>query len=305
MIQDHSFRQSFYTVQLVPLTAFDSSGRLELDVMQRQTERLLAAGVKVFIPCAGSSEFHSLEADEIVAAVRMTRRVVGQHARVVVPVGLQLNYAITLARRAVDAGADAMLVMPLTFPYISNSGARDYYAALLDAVKYAALIYKKDAVPSHELLLELAEHPQVLGVKYSLADISGFQQVVQQDRGRLDWFCGHAERYAPYFALAGAVGYTSGAGNVCPRVTLALQQALATGDFGGALHWQRIILPIEEFRARDANSYNVSFLKYAMRHAGFEYGQPRPPYRRLTPAEMAEIDSLIRPILTAEAELER
>ncbi len=296
-------RKRLHTVQLVPLTAFDASGQLDLGPMRRQTERLYAAGVRVFIPCAGSSEFHTMVNDEIVSAVRMTREVVGNDAIVMTPVGLQLQAAIDLGRRAAEAGADALLVMPLVNPYLSDAGARDYYESLLQQVPLPAVVYKKDTYPSNQLLLQMADHPQLIGVKYSMPDISAFQHIVQQDQGRLDWFCGHAERYAPFFMLAGAPGYTSGAGNICPRVTLAMHRALASGDYSEALRLQKILAPIEDYRAREANSYNVSFLKHAIRSLGMDFGQPRPPYRRLTSAEQQEIESLVAPILRAEAEL--
>jgi 4-hydroxy-tetrahydrodipicolinate synthase len=296
-------RAQLRTVQLVPLTAFDSTGALHPAPMQQQIERLLAAGIRVFIPCAGSSEFHTLNAEEVIESVRLTREVVGSRARVLVPVGLQLAHAVQLGQRGVDAGADAMLVMPLPFPYLSDAGARDYYLELLRQTDCPAIIYKKDAIPSHELLLELAAHERIVGVKYAMPDIAPFQQLVRQDGGRIDWYCGHAERYAPFFALAGSPGYTSGAGNICPRVTLALHRALSAGDYAEALRWQRVLLPIEEYRARDGSSYNVSFLKQAIRAVGLDFGEPRPPYRRLTEAERRAIDALIAPILAAEAEL--
>jgi dihydrodipicolinate synthase/N-acetylneuraminate lyase len=66
---------------------------------------------------------------------------------------------------------------------------------------------------------------------------------------------------------------------------------------------QKILAPIEDYRARDANSYNVSFLKHAIRSLGMDFGQPRAPYRRLTSAEQQEIETLVAPILRAEAEL--
>ena len=296
-------RKRLHTVQLVPLTAFDASGQLDLGPMRRQTERLYAAGVRVFIPCAGSSEFHTMVNDEIVSAVRMTREVVGDDAIVMTPVGLQLQAAIDLGRRAAEVGADALLVMPLVNPYLSDAGARDYYESLLQQVPLPAVVYKKDTYPSNQLLLQMADHPQLIGVKYSMPDISAFHHIVQQDQGRLDWFCGHAERYAPFFMLAGAPGYTSGAGNICPRVTLAMHRALAAGDYTESLRLQKILAPIEDYRARDANSYNVSFLKHAIRSLGMDFGQPRAPYRRLTSAEQQEIETLVAPILHAEAEL--
>ena len=100
-------REALHTVQLVQITAFDGDGSVAQDTMRTLATRLFEAGIRVFIPCAGSSEFHTLSKAEIVAAVEMTRDVVGDQARVIVPLGLQLNYAIDLGRSALDAGAVA------------------------------------------------------------------------------------------------------------------------------------------------------------------------------------------------------
>ncbi len=288
------------TVQLVPLTAFDAQGELNLEPMRAQTERLIDAGIKVLIPCAGSSEFHNLVADEIIESVKMTCEVAQGRARVITPVGLQLPYAMELACRARELGSDGLLVMPLDFPYVSDAGARDYYLALLEQIAMPTVIYKKGAVPSDALLLELADHPAMVGVKYSVNDLSQFQATVAADRSRIDWFCGSAERFAPYFFLAGASGYTSGAGNLCPRLTRSLLDALVQGDYPKAMQIQRLIAPIEYYRARENNAYNVTFLKYAVSHLGFDFGDPRPPYRRLTKAEREEIDQIVLPILELE-----
>ena len=301
---DHDLiRQRLRNVQLVPITAFDSNGQLAVQPMEAQTQRLLEAGIRVFIPCAGSSEFHTLSAAEIETAVTMTKRVVGDEATIVVPVGLQLQHAMDVGRRGLAAGADAVLVMPLTNPYLADAGARDYYVQLMDVLGGPTVIYKKAAIPSDDLLLELAGHPNLIGVKYSVNDLSNVEHVISADAGRIDWFCGSAERYAPYFFLAGATGYTSGAGNICPRLTLAMFQALSIGDYPEAMRLQAIINPIEHYRARDDNSYNISFLKHAITHLGLDFGQPRPPYRQLTAEERTEIDALLMPILKAEEAL--
>src|SRR6266849_4071856 len=65
------------TVHLVPLTAYDAAGKLALDVQARHTARMYAAGMRVFLPAAGTSEYHSLSADEIVALVKVTREASG------------------------------------------------------------------------------------------------------------------------------------------------------------------------------------------------------------------------------------
>ncbi len=299
-MSEETIRQRLQNVQVVTLTAFDASGQLALEPMEAQTQRLFDAGVRVFIPCAGSSEFHTLSATEIESVVAMTKRVVGDEAVIVAPVGMQMSHAIETGQRALDAGASATLVMPLVNPYLSDVGAKDYYVQLMDALGCPTIIYRKARIPSDCLLLELADHDHMVGVKYSINDTSEFHRVVVADDGRIDWFCGSAERYAPYFFLAGATGYTSGAGNLCPRLTLAMFGALKSADYAEAMRIQTIINPIEYYRARDESSYNISFLKHGIKKTGLDFGEPRPPYRGLTDDERAEIDTILEPILTAE-----
>ncbi len=262
------------TVQAVPLTAYDSHGELNLSVMAENTSRLFEAGMRVFIPCAGSSEFHSLAAHEIAAAIEMTRDSVDDSAVVMAPIGLQLNHALDVGRRSLDSGANCVLVMPLAAPYLSDAGARDYYAAVLEELACPTLIYKKADIPSDRLLLELADEPKVVGVKYAVNDIDAFTRIVRDDDGRIDWFCGSAERFAPFFMLAGATGYTSGTCNLCPNLTLAMHAACEAGDWAQALRLLEIIRPIEDYRAAPAL---VQHLVPETRHAERRLGVWRPP----------------------------
>jgi 4-hydroxy-tetrahydrodipicolinate synthase len=193
--------------------------------------------------------------------------------------------------------------MPPIHPYLSDAGLRDYFRALMDTLPLPLLAYKKGPVPSDALLAELGETGRLVGVKYAVNDVDAVARFCQENGGRLGVYCGIAERYAPFFHLAGATGFTSGAGNLCPRLTLALHAALTAGDYGRAMELLRVLRPIEDFRARAADSYNISALKSGIRLTGLDFGPPRPPQRRLSPAEEAELAALIQPILAREAEL--
>lgn len=294
---------SLHTVHLVPLTAYSANGGLNLDAQRELTRRLAAAGIRCFLPAAGTSEFHSLSADEIVQLVRATREGAGPGAVIFAPVGLQLAHAIDVGRRSIEAGANGIMFMPLSHPYLCDVGMKDYYETVIDAVQAPTLIYKKDPLPSNASLLDLARHPLVVGVKYAWNQLHEFRTTVMADREGIEWLCGSAERFAPYYMLAGSRGYTSGAGNVCPHLTLAMHTAFASGAWAEGMRYQQMILPIEDFRARQGDSFNISMLKHALCVTGLDFGPPRAPQRQLTASEKQEIEAMLKPILAAETEL--
>ena len=292
------------TVQLVPLTPFTADGRrLRPELLAEFSKDLYAAGIRVFLPAAGTGEFHSLTADEAVQCVAATRAALPADAVVIAAIGLGLPHALTVGRRAAEAGADALLAMPPIHPYLCDAGLRDYFHALTDELPLPLLAYKKGPTPSDELLLELAAAGRLCGVKYAVNDLDAVARFAGALDPRCGLYCGTAERFAPYFALAGAQGYTSGVGNVCPRLTLALHAAIKSGDFVEARRLLAILRPIEDYRARAGDSYNIGMLKVALKLAGRDFGPVRPPQRRLTAGEEAEVARLLEPILAAESGL--
>ena len=300
----HNFDpQRLQTVHLVPLTAYNEDGSLNSQLQGEHAARMVAAGIRCMMPAAGTSEFHSLSADEIVEIIQVTREAAGPEAAIFAPVGLQIGHAIEVAQRSLEVGADGIMFMPFGHPYLSDAGAKDYYETVLDAAPCPALIYKKAPLPSNDLLLEMARHPHVVGVKYAWNQMHEFRTTVTQDTEGIEWLCGSAERFAPYYMLAGSNGYTTGAGNICPHLTLAMHAAFTVGEYDEGMSYQQKFIAIEDYRQRDGDSYNISMLKHGMKSLGQDWGSLRAPQRILTDAERAEIDEMLKPILAAEEEL--
>lgn len=296
-------RQQLQTVHIVPLTAFSENDQLNLDAQAAHTAKLYEAGMRVYLPGAGTSEFHSLRPEEIVELVKVTREVTGPDTLIFAPIGYQVGIARQTAIDCVEAGATGIMFMPFAHPYMSDRGAEEYYLSVMDAADCPTLFYKKAEIPSDALLLELASDKRSVGVKYSVNQMHQFRTTVSADTQGMEWICGSAERFAPYYMLAGSGGFTSGAGNVCPHLSLAMHAAFASADYAEGMRIQQQILPIEDYRARAGDSFNISMLKYAITLTGADFGPPRPPQRTLTVEQEAEIRQLMEPILEAEAEL--
>lgn len=298
-------RRRLDTVHLVPPTPFTPDGvRVLPEVLSEFVRTMVAVGVRVFLPAAGTGEFHSLTVEEALACIRATRNAAGPECTVLAPVGLGLNHAREVAVGACDADADAILLMPPVHPYLCDVGFRNYFREIAAAVPGMPLLcYKRGPVPSDRLLLELAEHHGLVGVKYAVNDVDGITRLATTAQGRVGLYCGTAERFAPFFHLAGATGYTSGAGCLAPRLTLAMHAALTRGDYPEAMRILRIIRPIEDARARDGDSFNITLVKYGLEVLGHPFGPPRPPQRQLDDREKGEFRAILEPILAAEAEL--
>lgn len=289
------------TVQLVPPTPFTPDGsEVVLDRLGDFVKSVVAAGIRVLLPAAGTGEFHSLSAAEVVSCVKATREAAHADCVVIAPVGYGVDHAVTIARQAAEVGADALLLMPPVHPYLSDAGFREYFHAIAAKTPLPFLAYKRGPVPSDRMLGELGATGRLVGVKYAVNEMDAFTLFADKHRGKLGLYCGTAERYAPFFMLAGASGYTSGAGNLVPRLTLALHADLKGGRFDKAMEKLRVIRPIEDFRARDGDALNISAVKAGMKILGRDFGPTRPPQRKLTTDEEAELRRILEPIVAAE-----
>lgn len=290
------------TVQLVPPTPFSGDGKhVRGELLSQHTREMREAGITVFVPAAGTGEFQSLSNDEVIACIQATRDAAGDDATVIAPIGFSLENATQLGRRAADAGADALLSMPLNHPYLVDEGVANYLRTLRKAVPLPLLIYKRTgAAPSDQLLIQLGKEGVLAGVKYSGSDLNAFRQFVNSAPSQLGVYCGLAERLAPFFMLAGATGFTSGAANVAPRLSLELHRLLETNDFVAAMSLLEIFRPFEEFRARHGDSYNIASVKGSMQFRGHDFGPLRPPQRTIMLADQQAYTEIVTSLLAAE-----
>lgn len=294
------------TVQLVPPTPFSLDGReVVSEHLTGLVHNLVSDGIRVFLPAAGTGEFHSLSVNEVVECVRATRSAANESCTVIAPIGFGLDHAVAIGKRALDAGADGLLLMPVLHPYVNDEGYRDYFLTIADRLGAPLMTYKRGPAPSDKLLLELSRSGKLFGVKYAVNDLDAFLKfaIAARRDGNLGLYCGTAERWAPYFMLAGATGYTSGSGCVAPRTTLALHRLLAAGNSSEALRKLAVLRPLEDYRARDGESYNIAAIKYAVGLRGVDFGPCRPPQRRLSQEEQGEIRGIVEKLFKSEKSL--
>ncbi|HEY4455772.1 MAG TPA: dihydrodipicolinate synthase family protein [Pseudonocardiaceae bacterium] len=285
-------RDKLSSVVAIPVTPFDSDGRVAEPAYRKVVRRLVDGGIEVITPNGNTGEFYALSAEEAQRAVDITIEEVNGAATVLVGVGHAVPDAIAAARYARDAGAEAIMIHQPVHPYVSLAGWVDYHREIANAVpELGVVLYVRNPRIDGACLAALGEAaPNVVGVKYAVPDPVRFGTVAQEAGGsRFVWIAGLAELSAPGYWAMGATGFTSGLANVDPGLSVAMLTALRGNDYPAAREiWQRI-RPFEALRAAGDSENNVSVVKEALAQLGLCRRDVRPPSQLLDDAGRAAV----------------
>ena len=243
-------------VVAVPTTPFAPDGRIDDEGYRRAIRRLVDGGITTVTPNGNTGEFYALSPKEASVVTRLAIDAVEPGTTVIVGVGHDLVSACDAARGAQAAGASMVMVHQPVHPYVSVEGWIEYHRVVAAAVPETGLVlYVRNAAIPGAAFGRLGELcPNVIGVKYAVADTDHFRQVAADAGGeRFTWVAGLAELSAPGYFAAGATGFTSGLANVNPDLSLRLWRALAAGDGEVAAQICERVRPFEELRAVDGS----------------------------------------------------
>ncbi|MHA2423791.1 MAG: dihydrodipicolinate synthase family protein [Candidatus Thorarchaeota archaeon] len=262
------------------LSEVDESG------IERNLAYLVANDAKLIIPCGNTGEFYSLDEKEWQQVVTTSKDTVGGKLTVVAGIGHSIRSAINQIEFCRKQGVDGVMVMYPQHVFSSEEGVLDYYSEILKAAEgLGVVLYKKGPLLNDDILSKLMKHPNLIAVKYAFGRIVDFSRTVHKLGKKLLWSCGTAERFAPFYWLAGAEGITTGLGNFAPRIAQRMYDALSSNDYEEAMKLQKLITPLEDLREGRGKANNVPVVKAVMDHLGLAGGNCRPPIHVLTDGE--------------------
>jgi 4-hydroxy-tetrahydrodipicolinate synthase len=279
----------------IPITPY-ADGRPDLDRYRLLLRRLIDAGIGVLTPNGNTGEFYALNAEERRELLTAAAGATQGEAHLVAGIGHDVATAVAEARHAAACGIRMVMVHQPVHPHISAQGWLDYHRAIAAALPDTALIlYVRNAGIDGTLLSRLGELcPNVIAVKYAVADTSRFAQVrAEAGADRFVWIAGLAEPYALSYAVHGAQGFTSGLVNVNPAFPLRLRDALRELRYAQAERMLHDIEPFEHLRAVDGGANNVSVVKEAMHQLGLCDRSVRPPSAVLGDRDRQEVARIL------------
>lgn len=280
-------REAVRTVVAINVTPFGDDGRIDEASYRRLVGRAADTGISAFTANGNTSEFYSLTPKERRRAVELTVESAGESV-VLAGVGLDLGTALDEAAHHAELGAECIMVHQPVHPFWSPEGWVAYHREICEALPDRGVVpYIRDNRIGVQAIGQLVTScPNVIGIKYAVPDPSVFAALVSGS-GDIDvaWICGVAETWAPFFALAGATGFTSGLAIVDPARSLRMLQLLQRMQFESAMVEWQAVEGFEALRARGSSEYNVSVVKEALAQLGLCRRDVRTPLSLLPEAD--------------------
>ena len=286
---------TFEGVYPAVVTPFNEDHSIDFDQLQRDARRLEAAGVDGLVPMGSTGESATVSHDEHVEVIEAVIEAVEDIPVIAGSGSNNTDEALSLSRRAADAGADALLLISPYYNKPEQRGLRDHYLTIADAVDVPQIVYN---VPSRtgqnvdaDTVVNLAGHDNVQGYKAAGGDLNQVSEIVERTREEsFDVLSGNDGETLPILSVGGT-GCISVAANVEPERMSELVWAALEGDYERAREQHHELGPLFRALFRETNPIPV---KAAMAMRGHGTNRLRQPLSPLAEEYSEDLQAVLR-----------
>ena len=278
---------------LAPIcTPFAAGGEVDHAAMRRNIGKYCEAGLQGFVVAGSTGEAAFLGKEEKLKLFETVREAASGRTLIAGAGVESVRETVQLIEVAARIGYHAALV--LTPHYYRAQMSRPetqlaFFRAVADSSKLPVLIYNFPQMTGVDLparlVAQLAEHPNIIGIKESSADLDKVASLTAALSRPFQVLVGSSVKFHDCLQL-GALGGILAIANALPRSARRIYELFHAGDVEGSADAQRQIVEA----AGVAPRYGVQGLKYAMDRKGYFGGQARLPLLPLDDAQKAEID---------------
>lgn len=257
-------------------------------------------GVTVLGSTGSNGSFTEKEREELITAT--VKHVTGRVPVMAGTGSITTDEAVRMSRFAEDIGADAVIVVPITYWPLTDDEVYEHYSSIARAIKIPVIVYNNPGTTGVDikppLLARLAEIDNIHGVKESSGDLSRITQIRMLTRGKMTVFHGWEPVTLQGFA-AGADGWCPGLPNILPRECVQLfDLCVEKKDLLGAQALFDRMFPICKLMG---DTGYIRVVHTALDIMGRSVGPPRRPLRMLGVEHRAQLVSILRSLGVLEA----
>jgi 4-hydroxy-2-oxoglutarate aldolase len=179
---------------LPPLpTPFTADGALDLAALRSNVEMLNTTGLTGYVALGTNSEAVHVTPEEATQVFATVKRAAAPDKIVIAGTGqLSTMATVEMTKRAADAGCDAALIVTPFYYKNSMTGEalKKHYFTIADQSPIPVMIYNVPANTglnvASSIVAEIAQHPNVAGIKDSAGDINQLAETVRLTRRQED-----------------------------------------------------------------------------------------------------------------------
>ncbi|MCS7302459.1 MAG: 4-hydroxy-tetrahydrodipicolinate synthase [Candidatus Kapabacteria bacterium] len=253
------------------VTPFQKDGNIDVPALARLVEFQISEGIEALVPCGSTGESATLTMAERLEVIERTVEFAQRRVPVIAGTGTNdTRTTIELTNRAVEIGADAVLVVTPYYNKPSPKGLIEHYRALIRETDARIILYN---VPGRtgvnmtaETQLEVAVlSERIIGTKEASGNLEQIQAIIRDAPPHFAVYSGDDSLTLPIIACGGQ-GVISVISNYLPRrfgegVRLALR-----GDYSAARNVLLDLLPLMQANFLEPNPLPV---KYILAQMGF------------------------------------
>jgi len=228
----------FKGLSAFPLTPIDAAGKLMEDTLCVFLERICEAGADSIGLLGSTGSYAFLTREQRLHTINTAVSSIGGRIPIIAGIGaLRTDEAQALARDAADAGADGLLLAPVSYTPLTQEEVFQHFKAVAETTDLPLCIYNNPGTTkfifSDELIARLANVKNISAIKMPLPASGEYEGAISKLRSEApssfvigfsgDWGAADA-------LLAGADAWYSVVAGLLPEPALALTRAAQSGD---------------------------------------------------------------------------
>jgi 4-hydroxy-tetrahydrodipicolinate synthase len=247
----------FHGSMVALVTPMFEDGSLDYESLDRLVEFHVENKTDAIVAVGTTGESATLDEKEHCETIKRTVKTAAGRIPIIAGTGSNsTREAINLTRCAMEAGADACLLVTPYYNKPTQEGLYQHFRSIAEAVGIPQILYNVPGRTACDMLPEtvarLAGLSNIVGIKEATGDIERAKQILELCGDKLDVYSGD-DPTAMELILAGGKGDISVTANVAPRAMHDMCEAALNGDREGATRINDSIMGLHKNLFLEAN----------------------------------------------------
>ena len=262
------------------VTPFHEDGKVNYEQLQSLVEYQIENGIDSIIICGTTGESSTLTEEEHKDVIQACIEYVGGRVPVIAGTGSNCtNTAIELSVKAVEYGADGLLLVTPYYNKATQEGLYRHFKAIAEAVPKTPIILYSVAsrtgcnIEPTTVARLVKDVENIVAIKEASGNISQVTKIMQLCGDSVDLYSGNDDQILPLMSL-GAKGVISVLANIAPKQTHDMCEQFLLGNIEESRRLQLEAIPLIDQLFCEVNPIPV---KQAMNLLGINVGGLRMP----------------------------